>query len=76
MQYLDYYALCNWCEWLRFKVAKSNFKSQPLNKKIRKSKKSKISKKKIMGKDGCIKSNIMWKHVKEREKGVSGEKEG
>ena len=21
-----------------------------------------------MGKDGCIKSNIMWKHVKERER--------
>ena len=48
MQYLDYYALCNWCEWLRFKVAKSNFKSQPLNKKIRKSKKKvRLVKKKL-----------------------------
>ena len=29
-----------------------------------------------MGKDGCSKSNIMWKRVREREKGVSGEREG
>ena len=39
---------CTWCscfEWLRFRVAKCNFKSQPLNEKMRRNKNAKIKSK-------------------------------
>lgn len=39
VQCLEYCTWYNWYEWLRFKVTKNNFKSQPLNIKNEKSKK-------------------------------------